>query len=402
LDLRSGTPLWLIQDGVPFTYPPLRSPLSVDVAVVGAGVTGAAVAWELSRAGFSVAVVDRRDVAMGSSAASTGLLLYETDTSLDELSAHIGDAGAARVYQLGSEAIDTIETFCAEPGRTCGFSRRPSLYVASRRTHVAALQREFERRTALGYQVEWLTRAAIASRHGFDAPAAIYTGGTAQVDCYLLTHHLLAAAHALGATIHDRTTASVPQARNGLLVSETDRGAAISARSVVWATGYEVDAAMKPAKAHFATTWVLATEPIDDLSSWTDRYLLWETARPYHYARSTDDNRLIVGGQDEPCAECHRSKWWSQLKTRRLLKRAATLFPALPLEAAYDWAGTFSITDDGLPVIREMDGHPGVWLTLGYGGNGITFGLIAARLIREALQGERTDDLRLFGADGGP
>ena len=74
MDLHTGTSLWVAQAGLPASYPPLTGDLDADVAVVGAGVTGAAIAHELSRAGLRVVVVDKRDVATGSSAASTGLL----------------------------------------------------------------------------------------------------------------------------------------------------------------------------------------------------------------------------------------------------------------------------------------------------------------------------------------
>ena len=74
------------------------------------------------------------------------------------------------------------------------------------------------------------------------------------------------------------------------------------------------------------------------------------------------------------------------------------LFPRLELEIAYAWAGTFSRTDDGLPVIAELEEHPGVWLALGYGGNGITFGMIAARLLAERLAKGSSADLEIFRA----
>jgi glycine/D-amino acid oxidase-like deaminating enzyme len=140
----------------------------------------------------------------------------------------------------------------------------------------------------------------------------------------------------------------------------------------------------------------LITEPIADLSGWREQYQIWETARPYLYLRSTKDGRMIVGGEDEPCAECHRSPWWFRTKTRKLLTRARRLFPELNLEVAYAWAGTFSRTDDGLPVIAELQAHPGVWLALGYGGNGITFGMIAARLLAERLVKGSSADLDIF------
>src|SRR5437016_1281511 len=112
MDLHTGTPFWPLRDGLPATYPALHEDLSADLAVIGAGITGALVADRFSRAGIDVVVVDKDDVAGGSSAATSGLLLYDTDSSFAQLTARMGETTAARVYRLGLEAIDTIEQRC--------------------------------------------------------------------------------------------------------------------------------------------------------------------------------------------------------------------------------------------------------------------------------------------------
>jgi glycine/D-amino acid oxidase-like deaminating enzyme len=395
MDLYTGTPFWPLRDGLLGTYPRLRDSAHADVLVVGAGITGAVTAYELARDGAAVIVVDRREVGSGSSAASSGLLLYETDTSLSELGARIGPADAARVYWLGVEALDYIEAFCRGAAHDCGFRRRPSLCLASKRSHVRSLQEEHRLRVECGLQADWLDFAAIRRISRFSAPAAIRVERTAEVDCYRLTHQLLQAAEHCGARIVDRTSVTFPSRRDGALVVATDDGHEIATSHVVWATGYEGSEWAAP-HATLASTWLLVTEPLGTSSGWPDQCLIWETARPYLYIRSTEDGRMMVGGEDETCAECHRSQWWFRHKTRRLLKRAQKLFPDIPLDLAYAWAGTFSLTDDGLPIIEELDAHPGVWVALGYGGNGITFGVLAARIIRAALGGHPSQDAPIF------
>jgi len=131
MDLRTGAAFWPVRDGLVQTYPPLDADLTVDVAVIGAGCTGALIASRLCDAGASVVVVDKRDVANGSTAATTGLLLYETDSSLSELAESIGEEPAVRAWQLGREAIDEIADLCAAVGDDCGFATRATLYLAS-------------------------------------------------------------------------------------------------------------------------------------------------------------------------------------------------------------------------------------------------------------------------------
>ena len=85
MELRTGEPYWAIRNGLLQSYPPVRSDQSAEVVVLGAGITGALVARALALEGADVLVVDRHDVGMGSSAASTGLLQYATDRSLTSL-----------------------------------------------------------------------------------------------------------------------------------------------------------------------------------------------------------------------------------------------------------------------------------------------------------------------------
>jgi len=144
---------------------------------------------------------------------------------------------------------------------------------------------------------------------------------------------------------------------------------------------------------------VVASEPLRSGTPWAERSLIWETARPYLYARTTDDNRIIVGGEDEPYAEGHQDRDLLNRKTARLSSRLNELFPQLRPDVAYAWAGTFGSTVDGLPLIGPSPGNPRLWFALGYGGNGITFSVIAARLLVDAYLGRQTPDARIFALD---
>lgn len=399
MDLRTGAPFWLRRGGIPHTYPTLRGDLSTDVVIVGAGITGALVAHELSAAGLDVVVLDRDDVATGSTCASTGLLQYDTDSSLRDLANVIGEAGALRAYRLGQQAIDHLERLTGEIGHTCGFARRPSVYFASHRRDVGPLTQEFETRRANGFDVEWLDAAALLELCHLRAPGAIVVHGAAEIDAYRMTHELLAAAARRGVRVFDRVTASPPSVVDGRHVVVTDMGHTVRARHVVWTTGYEAEQLVPQRTGKLASTWVAVSEPLESFAGWWQRALLWETARPYVYVRSTDDGRLLIGGEDEPCGECHRSSWWFRTKTNRLLKRARRLFPDLQIDLAYAWAGTFATTADGLPFIGQVPERPGVWFAMGYGGNGITFGVISAWIIRDGICGRENADAAIFGFD---
>jgi glycine/D-amino acid oxidase-like deaminating enzyme len=101
--LRVGTPIWLV-GGPPRgrRYPTLIGNHEADVAIVGGGMTGAGIAHEFTAAGLRVVLVDADLVGRGSTAASTALLMQETDEELGSLAKRYGAKRAARIVQSRS------------------------------------------------------------------------------------------------------------------------------------------------------------------------------------------------------------------------------------------------------------------------------------------------------------
>ena len=397
MNLRSGVPLWPWRDGMLSVYPPLTCHARADVVVIGAGITGALVARALTVAGAEVLVVDKRDVANGSSAATSGLLMHETDTSLTELTTRVGADHARRAWQLGVEAIDALEQMIAELGDACGFARRDSLYVASSRGDARRMREEEVLRQRFGFSADWIERADLRLGYGIEAFGAIRTPRNAQVDCFRLTHRLLQSAVSHGARVFDRTEVALVEAHDAGCTVVTAEGPTIACRRVVWAAGYEGVEETQRRVGQMKSTWIVTTEPLPEAAIWREQLLLWESARPYLYARITDDGRAMVGGEDEPFATRHADARVMEKKAARLVKRFASLMPNRePLKPSFRWGGTFSETKDGLPYIGTVPEHPHAWLAMGYGGNGITFSVIASQLITDAWLGRHNADLSLF------
>jgi len=109
-----------------------------------------------------------------------------------------------------------------------------------------------------------------------------------------------------------------------------------------------------------------------------------------------------MGGYDEPFRDPEKRDRLLNAKAGFLLRRFRQLFPRIPFEIATAWAGTFGTTRDGLPFIGEYPGLPRTWFALGYGGNGITYSVIAAQLLRDRLTGEISADTDLYGFERKP
>ena len=124
---------------------------------------------------------------------------------------------------------------------------------------------------------------------------------------------------------------------------------------------------------------------------------MWDTERPYHYARWTRGHRLLLGGHDRPLLPPARRKQAFDSSTTRLREHFEALLPALKeIEIESAWEGLFATTPDGLPYIGAHRRYPRHLFALGYGGNGMTFGFLAARLLLDAVDGVENSDLQLF------
>jgi glycine/D-amino acid oxidase-like deaminating enzyme len=396
VQLRSGSPFWLLKDGIVDAYPLLKRDERCDVAVVGGGITGALVAHEMAAAGVDVVLLERGDVAAASTAASTSLLQYEVDVELPELIARVGETNAVRALRLGLEAIDAIEAITNEDGADCGFARRASWYLAANRWRVPRLKRGYRALRDHGFDVEYLDRREVAARSTVGAAGAIVSQGDAEIDAVRFTHRLLQRAIARGARVYERTEMLRFDREGRRLLLRTTRGATVHAGSMVFATGYDSEQYTGRRVGRLHSTYAMVSEPVDNFDGWPERALIWENSRPYHYLRTTPDGRAIIGGGDIPWKNARVRNARLESKSAALEKRFHELFPCITFDPAYAWAGTFGESDDGLPYIGPCANCPGAYFALGYGGNGITFSMIAARILTDLHAGRANRDAAMF------
>lgn len=394
--LRSSSPFWPVRDGLPAVYPPLEKDTATDVAVVGGGITGALLAHTFAQDGHRVLLLDRRDVASGSTSASTALLTWEIDVPIAGLARLAGRRDAERVYRLCAQGVDDLEQLARASGERT-FKRAESLYLASRREHVAALRREGRDRRRIGLAARDLTRSQLRRDYGVDRRWALLSGGCARVDPYAFAHRLLKAARRRGLRVHDRTEVTSIRRERGRWTLSTRRRSRIRAKHVVIATGFEANRFLRrPRLLHLHSTYAMATEPQDDPTWARGLPLIWETARPYLYVRPVSDGRLLIGGADERFTDAARRDRLIPRKGALLRRRFHRLFPGRRTEVAFAWAGTFGDTTDGLAYVGAPGRREGPLYALGYGANGIVFSAVAARLLAARIRGQPLQDERLF------
>lgn len=394
-DLRTGTPFWLRHGAIRVRSQPLGRDLKIDVAVVGAGVSGALIADALLRSGKTVAVLDRRGPVEGSTPASTALLQFEIDQPLILLTQKIGQQRAVRAYWRSATAVDFLRGRIADLGLRCGFRERQTVYLPGNVLNVTELKQEAAARAEIGLRSRFIDAKLLQAMTGIERRGAILSSGAGEVDPAAMVAGLWRSALTRGARIYAPTEVVDIQSGRSRVTLTTADGHVVRARHAAFATGYEVVKLVKPKGYKVMSTWAMATAP-QPAKLWPGRCLIWEAADPYLYLRTTLDGRVIVGGEDEEFSDEERRDALIPKKIAAIRRKLARLMPALDTRPDFAWAGCFGASAHGLPAIGVIPGVARCFAVMGYGGNGITFSVIAAQIIQRAIQGLPDPDADLF------
>ncbi|MFB5547125.1 NAD(P)/FAD-dependent oxidoreductase [Bacillus cereus] len=395
MNLITGKLFWNRGVSVP-CYPPLENDMICDVLVVGSGEAGAHIAYFLAKIGMSVMLIEKREIACGSTFANVGLLQFFHDKSLTSLIHTFGEEKGVRAYKLCYEALRTMEKFVPNLDIDPQFIPRNSLYYASKSEDVSSLQEEYNTLQKYGFPVEYFTEVDIKERYSFTKQAALYTHGDAEVNPYLLAHSLLHKTNQMGAIIHEHTEALHIKKRQNDLICYTKTGNQIVAKNIIMATGYEALFGKKEKNTTVETSYAVVTNEIDQFEGWHERSLIWETARPYLYFR-TYKNRIIVGGLDE--AMQIQSIGDTKLLHKRdiLINIVREMFPQYKnIQAEYYWAAAFGSSHDGLPILKEDKKIHNLFYALLHGGNGTVYGMVFAKIFEQLFTNKESEDFSLF------
>lgn len=358
-----------------------------EILVVGAGVTGSLAAEHLASQGHEVCIIDRQRPGLGSTTASTAMLLWEIDSSLSDLIAMYGFERAANAYRRSFSAVSGLAELVNKHQLACGMRHKRSLYLAAGKVGARELQAEHALRMRAGLPGEYLDHLTLLEQFGLYREAAIHSIGSADADPLLLCQALLAMATSHGAKIFDASAENYDNSGQAVVV-ELDSGHVIEAKQVVLATGYVMPEFLTSSLHKISSSWAVATPPQAAGAIWRDGTLIWEASENYSYARTTRDNRIIMGGEDDDqVIEPEARDKLMPAKAETILRKLNGLWSHAEPVAEFVWSGTFGTTTDGLPLIGRVPGHPRIHAAYGYGGNGITYSYLASRMIAASIAG---------------
>ncbi|MEH7108112.1 NAD(P)/FAD-dependent oxidoreductase [Bacillus sp. JJ1764] len=401
MNVQSGTYYWPTTFPDAPSYRVLEEDLSCDVLIIGGGSSGAQCAYYLADTNLDVAVIEKTTIGSGSTSSNTALLQYSGEKMFTDLINTFGSDYIERHLQLLKKAINEIEAASKNVTIDCEFSRRDTLYAASCAEDVESLKKEYEFLKQHNGELTFLSKEEIEAKYPFSREAAIYSYNDAEINPFRFTHALLEHAARKGIKIYEHTEMNGQHFDDklGKMIVSTKNGHTIQARYVIFAAGYEGTEIKKEKKASFVSTYTVTTQPVEDLSQWYNRTLIWETARPYLYMRTTRDNRIIIGGLDDNTAYSEDRDSKLIHKKTQLIEEFNKMFPTIQVQAEYYLAAFYGGTMDGIPIIGKYEAYPNSYFLFAFGDNGMVYSQLLSKIIVEEIVKGNCPDLDLYLQD---
>ena len=390
MDLRSNEPFWLIKNGLISSYPSLKDDRKCDVLIIGGGITGSLIAHQMIKDGYSTILIDKREIANGSTCATTSMLQYEVDVPLHRMSEMIGEKAAVSCYKACEKSIDDIGELVKTIKSRSGFRKKMSLYYAARKKDADWLELEFEARRKAGFDVEYLPAREIEKRFEIiNTYGGILSKSGASIDAFRFSHELLRFNAKKGLEIYDKTELRSVKYLKDHNLALTMSGFTIAAKKIIYCTGYESQKMLKEDFVNLKSTYALVSEVHPEGFKSIENTLIWNTDEPYLYMRSTDDGRFLIGGGDEDFESTEKRDALLGKKQKEILRNLKRIKPDDHFYTDFTWAGTFGETKDGLPYIGEHLNFKNSYFVCGFGGNGITFSVTGMEMASAFMKNKK-------------
>jgi glycine/D-amino acid oxidase-like deaminating enzyme/nitrite reductase/ring-hydroxylating ferredoxin subunit len=373
--------LWMKDTEFP-PAPRLEQDERCDVAVVGAGIAGVSIAYELVLAGRSVVLIDRGPLLGGMTSRTTAHLAPICDDGLSELVKVRGEELGRGFQQSQAAAVDRIEQHVKELGIDCDFRRLDGFLFP------AAWMDEEEAARTCAEEYKAAGKVGATAEHGKGVPLKGHESAPVLRYPNQATFHPLKYLRALLADFEKRggmvfADSAVTEIEEGEEVRlHVAGGETITADNAVFATNSPINTVVAiHSKMAPYRTYAMAFElPKGSLPD----ALYWDMDDPYYYVRlhpgAGEIDYLIAGGRDHKSGEADDGG--ARFDALEAWIRA--LVPDLGDETDR-WSGQVLDTIDYCGFIGRSPGSNNIFISTGDSGQGMTHGALAGLLIRDLI-----------------
>jgi len=383
------------------SYPRHRTPLDIDVAVLGGGVTGCLTAYAFAAAGVKVALFEAERVGHGASGASVGWISPEPRPPFGEAEKALGRRAARHVWQSWRRASLDFAALIRRLDIKCYFEPSTALQIAATPEQASVLRREQKIRKEAGVDASAVNARAIGDETGLSATAGLRTREAGTLDPYRLTIGLAAAAAERGAHIFEQTPVTRITFTRKSADIFTSAGPTRVSRIVV-ATGFPT-ALFRSLQRHFwfHTAYLALTEPVPGKIRnvlGTRCAVVRDWAAPPHTVRWVGGEQLLVAGADGEEMPARALDKTVVQRTGQLMYELSTMYPDISgIQPAYGWASPYARTADGVPYFGPHRNFPFHLFAFGDSSSSVTGSYLASRVFLRQHLGEADPADDAFG-----
>lgn len=379
-------------------FPRFRGERTADVVVIGAGITGCAVAHACAKAGLDTVVLEAARIGQGSTSRGVGLLSTEPGAPFRDIVAAHGLRDARRVFEAWRRGAAEGASLLRRSRIHCQLSPRDTLVLA-RDEDARLLRREFDARDAAGLGLKWQTPRQVHTRTRLTRAGGMRVPGGFTLDPYRACLGLAGVAARRGADVFEQSRVKKVRFTRTEADVVTDRGE-IRAGRVIVTTG-SATAEFTPLRRHFTRceTYCVLTEPVSAgvRKQLADPALvLCDRAVPPQRYRWAGDRLLLVGADQRETAARAKPGVLVQ-RTGQLMYELLLMYPVISgLRPEYGWDAAYGESSDGLMYIGAHRNYPHHLFALG-GSDSVTGAFVAARVLLNALRGMSDKADLVFG-----
>lgn len=370
-------------------FPSLKGQHKTDVAVIGGGLAGVLIAYELAKEGRQVCILESNEIGKGVTSYTTAFLTHDLDTELTALIKMFGPNGAKLAWQSHKEAIDRIESIAKSENIECEFIRCPAYTYALSGEDLTLVEAENNAAKTFGYESEMVSSEAL----NFPQMGAWKLANQAKYHPTKFLYGVVNVLDELGVKIFEKSEATNIKDENGYKVIETVEGQ-VEAEKVVIATyqPFKNPAETFMKKGMYKSFVFEVAIP----AGMIEEALYMDMNNPYNYFRidagKMDDgkDRMIIGGQD------HRNelKMDADKNFHALQEVLKKIVGDREYTITRKWDSYVLEPSDGLALIGEYD--PNEYVVTAFSGNGMTYSAIAGMLISDLIVGSENAWAKIY------
>jgi glycine/D-amino acid oxidase-like deaminating enzyme/nitrite reductase/ring-hydroxylating ferredoxin subunit len=353
------------------TFEKLSEDVTVDVAIVGAGIAGITAAYQLSKEGLKVALIEAGSVLNGTTGHTTAKLTAQHGIIYDELISHFGEEKARLYYESHMHAIQFVEN----KGIDCDFSREDAYVYASTEQYARDIETEMEAYEQLG--IEGSMKDLIP--FNIQIKGAILMKNQAQYHPLKFLRGLLEEAVHSGCHVYENTTAVDIEDEESEPKVVTKDGHKVTCKHVIIASHFPFydKPGLYFARMYASRSYAIGVKWDKDYPG--GMYISADTpTRSLRYTPYNGSKLLIIGG------ETHKTGQGVDTLTHyhALADFAKEVFGTG--DYLYRWSAQDLVTLDRVPFIGQMtENKERILVATGFKKWGMTTGIMAGHLLAD-------------------